>query len=74
VITPGTGLVCDPGRPKEYAQAIERLVRDEPFRKSISALAPSRAAVFGIEQNVGGTLAAYREVLAARDGPSLYAV
>ena len=65
VITPDTGILCDPARPEEYARAIELLVRDAVLRKSIAASAPARAEQFGIERNVSGTLAAYRQVLSA---------
>jgi len=63
VITPGTGILCDPSRPEEYARALERLVRDDELRSSIAAAAPARAAFFSIERNIEDTSRAYRRAL-----------
>ncbi|HEY1953461.1 MAG TPA: glycosyltransferase family 4 protein [Gemmatimonadaceae bacterium] len=63
VITQGTGLLCDPDKPEEYADALQRLITDDRLRNQFSAAAPARAELFGIEQNVAGTEAAYRQVL-----------
>ena len=63
VIVPGTGILCDPTRPEEYARALEQLVRDDVYRGMIAAAAPARAALFGIERNVEGTSRAYRRAL-----------
>ena len=63
VITPGTGFLCDPQQPEEYANALQRLITDDRLRSQFAAAAPARAELFGIEQNVAGTEAAYRLVL-----------
>jgi L-malate glycosyltransferase len=63
VIVPGTGLLCDPARPEEYARTLEQLVRDDALRRAIGAAAPARAAVFSIKQNIEGTSRAYRRAL-----------
>lgn len=66
VIVPGTGILCDPSRPEEYAGALEQLVRDDALRGAIAAAAPARAALFSIERNIEGTSRAYRRALQAR--------
>ena len=66
VITPGTGFLCDPSKPEEYARALEQLVRDESLRRAIAAAAPARAALFSIDRNVEGTSRAYRRALEGR--------
>jgi glycosyltransferase involved in cell wall biosynthesis len=63
VIVPGTGVLCNPARPEEYARALEQLVWDDVLRDAIAAAAPARAALFGIERNVEGTSRAYRRAL-----------
>jgi len=63
VIVPGTGILCDPARPEQYARALDQLVRDDVLRGMIAAAAPARAALFGIERNVEGTSRAYRRAL-----------
>jgi glycosyltransferase involved in cell wall biosynthesis len=63
VITPGTGILCDPTRPEEYARALEQLVRDDALREAIAAAAPARAAHFSIERNIEATTRAYRRAL-----------
>jgi len=70
VITPGTGFLCDPSKPEEYARALEQLVRDESLRRAIAAAAPARAALFSIDRNVEGTSRAYRRALEGRRKPS----
>lgn len=66
VIVPGTGILCDPSRPAEYARALEELVRDDELRAAISAAAPARAALFSIERNIEETSRAYRRALKER--------
>jgi glycosyltransferase involved in cell wall biosynthesis len=66
VIVPGTGILCDPTRPEEYAGALEQLVRDDAFREAIAAAAPARAAYFSVRRNVEGTAQAYRRALQGR--------
>ena len=63
VIVPGTGILCDPSRPEEYATALERLVLDDQLRESISAAAPARAADFSVERTIEGTSRAYNRAL-----------
>lgn len=63
VITPGTGLLCDPRVPRQYADALERLVRDESLRRAIAAAGPARAAIFSVQRTVEGTQRVYRRAL-----------
>jgi glycosyltransferase involved in cell wall biosynthesis len=63
VILPGTGLLCDPARPEEYARALEQLVRDDWLRQSIAEAGPARAALFSIQRTVAGTERAYERAL-----------
>jgi glycosyltransferase involved in cell wall biosynthesis len=63
VITPGTGLLCDPTHPEQYADALRTLVTDAPLRSAIADAGSERAALFGIERNVAGTMAAYQQLL-----------
>jgi glycosyltransferase involved in cell wall biosynthesis len=63
VIVRGTGMLCDPARPEDYAHALEQLVTDEPLRQAIIAAAPARAALFGIERTVEGTVRFYERAL-----------
>jgi glycosyltransferase involved in cell wall biosynthesis len=63
VILPGTGLLCDPTRPEEYARAIEQLVRDDWLRRSIAEAGPARAALFSVERTIEGTERVYRRAL-----------
>jgi glycosyltransferase involved in cell wall biosynthesis len=63
VITPGTGFLCDPSAPEEYARALEQLVRDDSLRQAIGAAGPARAEQFSIERNVEGTQRVYERAL-----------
>jgi glycosyltransferase involved in cell wall biosynthesis len=63
VITPGTGLLCDPRVPRQYADALERLVRDESLRRAIAAAGPARAAIFSVQRTVEGTQRVYQRAL-----------
>lgn len=63
VIVPGTGFLCDPSRPTEYAHALEQLVLDEALRGAISAAGPAQAALFSIERTVEGTERVYQRAL-----------
>ncbi|HKR09475.1 MAG TPA: glycosyltransferase family 4 protein [Gemmatimonadaceae bacterium] len=63
VIVPGTGLLCDPAEPTEYARALELLVEDQSLREMIAAAAPPRALRFSMERNIEGTQRAYERVL-----------
>lgn len=66
IIVPGTGMLCDPTRPEEYARALEQLVRDDALREAIAAAAPARAAQFSVERNVECTAQAYHRALQGR--------
>lgn len=68
VIVPGTGLLCDPTRPEEYAQALEQLIRNDWLRIAIADAGPARAAHFSIERTVEGTERAYQRALAGSHG------
>lgn len=63
VITPGTGFLCNPLAPEEYARALEQLVRDDSLRQAIAAAGPARAALFSIERTVDGTQRVYERAL-----------
>jgi L-malate glycosyltransferase len=63
VITPGTGFLCNPSAPAEYARALEQLVRDDSLRGAIAAAGPARAALFSIERTVEGTQRVYERAL-----------
>jgi glycosyltransferase involved in cell wall biosynthesis len=63
VITPGTGFLCDPSVPAEYARALEQLVRDDSMRQAIAAAGPARAALFSIERTLEGTQRVYERAL-----------
>jgi len=65
VVAPGTGLLCDPAHPEQYARAIEHLVQDAELRRAIGAAAPARAAIFSIERNIEETSRVYHRLLAA---------
>jgi glycosyltransferase involved in cell wall biosynthesis len=69
VICPGTGFLCDPTRPEEYAHALERLVRDDRLRRAMAEAGPARAEYFSIDRNVRGTSRAYRRALEGRKRP-----
>jgi glycosyltransferase involved in cell wall biosynthesis len=71
VILPGTGLLCDPARPEEYARALEQLVRDDWLRQSIAEAGPARAALFSIQRTVEGTQRAYQRALGRSRPPDL---
>jgi len=66
VITPGTGFLCDPRQPREYATALEQLVLDESLRRAIADAGSTRAAHFSIERNVEGTERVYQRALRSR--------
>jgi glycosyltransferase involved in cell wall biosynthesis len=63
VVLPGTGILCDPKRPEEYASALEQLVRDEWLRQAMSEAAPARAAMFSVDRTVLGTERVYQRAL-----------
>jgi glycosyltransferase involved in cell wall biosynthesis len=63
VITPGTGFLCDPFQPAEYARAIEQLVVDDSLREAIAAASAARASHFSIERTIEGTQRAYERAL-----------
>jgi glycosyltransferase involved in cell wall biosynthesis len=63
VITPGTGFLCNPFEPKEYADALTKLVRDDAMRRAIAAAGSARAALFSIERTVEGTERVYQRAL-----------
>ena len=63
VITPGTGFLCNPSEPEEYARVLEQLVRDASLRRAIAAAGPARAALFSIDRTVDGTQRVYQRAL-----------
>jgi glycosyltransferase involved in cell wall biosynthesis len=66
VITPGTGFLCEPSQPREYAEVLEQLVRDESLRRAIAEAGSARAAYFSIERNLEGTQRVYERALTKR--------
>jgi glycosyltransferase involved in cell wall biosynthesis len=63
VITPGTGLLCDPSEPAEYARALEQLIEDDSLRLGLAEAGAARASQFSIERTVEGTQRAYERAL-----------
>ena len=63
VITPGTGFLCNPFEPKEYAHALAQLVRDDAMRRATAGAGAARAALFSIERTVDGTERVYERAL-----------
>jgi glycosyltransferase involved in cell wall biosynthesis len=63
VIAPGTGFLCDPSAPAEYARVLEQLVRDDSLREAVAAAAPAQAAHFSIERTIEGTQRVYERAL-----------
>jgi glycosyltransferase involved in cell wall biosynthesis len=63
IITAGTGFLCDPSKPEEYARTLEQLVCDEPLRQAIAAAGPARAALFSFDRTVEGTQRVYERAL-----------
>lgn len=63
VITPGTGFLCDPFSPAEYARALEQLVEDDSLRRTIAEAGSGRASHFSIERTVEGTQRVYERAL-----------
>ena len=62
-ITPGAGLLIDPTRPAELAQAIETLHEDASLRQSLAEQGRVRAEAFSIQQNVAAIEQEYAKVL-----------
>ena len=69
VITPGTGFLCDPLRPAEYAHTLERLVQDDTLRRSIATAGQARATLFSVQRTVEGTERVYDRALRGRPKP-----
>jgi glycosyltransferase involved in cell wall biosynthesis len=66
-VTPETGILVPPGDERVLAEAIIQLLRDAARARAIGAAARQRVeAHFSLEAMVEGTLAVYREVLAAQ--------
>jgi glycosyltransferase involved in cell wall biosynthesis len=63
VITPGTGFLCNPSAPEEYARVLEQLVRDDSLREAVAAAASAQAAHFSIERTIEGTQRVYERAL-----------
>jgi len=63
-VLPGeTGLLVDPGDPKELAAAMVALLKDDTLRKSYGEAGRLRVAEhFGVDRLVEGTLAVYERV------------
>src|SRR6185295_8682616 len=58
-----SGMLVPAGDVAAFAAATDRLVRDEPLRRSLAAAGPARAAEFGVERMIRGTQAVYDLVL-----------
>jgi len=61
-----SGLLVPAGDVGAFAEATDRLVRDEALRAALAAAGPARAAEFSVDRMVRGTQAAYDTVLAQR--------
>jgi len=64
-----SGLLVPPGDVAAFANAIDRLVRDEALRRLLAAAGPARASEFSVERMVRGTEGVYAAVLAAAGEP-----
>jgi glycosyltransferase involved in cell wall biosynthesis len=62
-ITPGAGLLIDPARPAELAQALQTLLEDASLRRSLAERGRVRAEAFSIQQNVAAIEQEYAKVL-----------
>ena len=62
IITPGTGLLCDPAHPEEFAAAIDQVASDAAYRAALGRAAQARADVFSVRALVASTEAAYDAV------------
>ncbi|HJQ10481.1 MAG TPA: glycosyltransferase family 4 protein [Gemmatimonadaceae bacterium] len=63
IIAPGTGILCDPTRPEEYAGALKQLVENDWLRQAMSDAAPARAANFSVDRTIEGTEQVYERAL-----------
>jgi glycosyltransferase involved in cell wall biosynthesis len=64
VIDGATGFLVTPNDVGAFARAAEALLLDGALRARVAANGPARAAEFGVERMVGGTLRVYDAVLA----------
>jgi glycosyltransferase involved in cell wall biosynthesis len=69
-----SGLLVPAGDVAAFANAIDRLVRDEDLRRNLAAAGPERAAEFSVERMVRGTEAVYESVLAAATQPRRWVI
>jgi len=69
-----SGLLVPAGDVAAFANAIDRLVRDEDLRRNLAAAGPERAAEFSVERMVRGTEAVYDSVLAAATQPRRWVI
>src|SRR5687767_4036990 len=59
-----SGLLVPPGNIAGFAAATDSLVRDDARRRLLASNGPARAAEFGVDRMVRGTVAVYGSVLA----------
>jgi L-malate glycosyltransferase len=64
-----SGLLVPAGNVAAFADAIDRLVRDEELRRLLAAAGPASASAFSVDRMVRGTLGVYAAVLAAAGEP-----
>ena len=69
-----SGLLVAAGDVAAFANAIDRLIRDEGLRRRLGAAGPARAAEFSVERMVHGTQTVYESVLAAAAQPTRKAI
>jgi len=56
-------LACDPSKPDEFAEAMQRLLEDDDLRRDLVLRGCERAARFSWERCAAETLAVYQELL-----------
>ncbi len=67
-VTPGCGILVPRDDPRRLAQALLRVIEDEPLRRAMGEAALRRAAAFDVGVTVENTLQVYRRVLEGRRG------
>lgn len=64
-----SGLLVPAGNVAAFASAIDRVMANREFRRSLAAAGPARAANFGVDQMVRGTQKVYDEILRTPERP-----
>lgn len=67
IVTEGSGLLFDPGKPRELARQLSRLVEDPALRQRLGRAGQIRAKTFSVDRTVSEVAAVWRELLVAVD-------